>query len=265
MKTLRGIDVSKWNGAINWEAVAKAGVQFAMVRAGYGAAKGGFYLDPKFASNVNGAHAAGIPVGVYCYSYARSVDAAAEEARKMLASISAYREKITWPVCYDIEEDAQAKLGTAVCTAMCNAFCDVVREAGYTPMVYCSANWLKNILRAKDLKADVWVAQWAEKDKVSLPHTMWQYTDSGTVAGITGNVDLNIAYKDYAASPDSAEDLPQKETAPLPEAEPKDAADGWAENAWKAAFAKGFLDGTRPKDGVSRQELAVVLERIGVL
>ena len=263
--TLHGVDVSKWNGKINWEALAKAGVRFAFVRAGTGMAKGGFTLDGKFAVNVNGAHAAGVAVGVYLYSYARSVEAARIEAEKMLAAIAAYREKITWPVVYDIEEDTQAALGASVCTAMCNAFCDAVREAGYTPMVYCNVNWYKNHLLPNNIHADFWIARWSSMEPEGIPYTIWQYTDSGSVAGINGNVDMDISKVDYEKMPENAEDLDQLLPDEPPEPEPKDEADGWAADAWRDAFVKGVMDGTRPRDNLTRQELAVVLQRVGLV
>jgi len=262
---LHGIDVSKWNDRINWEAVAKHNVKFAFIRCGVGAAKGGFTLDPKFAVNVNGAHSVGIPVGVYMYSYARSVSAAQAEAQGMLGAISGYKDKITWPVVYDIEEDEQAKLGQAICTAMCNAFCDMVEKAGYTPMVYCNANWYKNYLLPNMMRHDLWLAYWRSKDTDAIPHTVWQYTDAGNVGGISGNVDLNIAYKDYGAAPQTAEELEQTLTEPAPEPMPKDEADGWAKAEWEEAYRAGILDGTRPKDPISRQEMAVILKRLELI
>lgn len=264
MTELRGIDVSKWNDKINWQAVAKSGIRFAFVRAGTGASKGGFSLDPKFAVNVNGAHEAGIGVGVYLYSYARSVEAARMEAQKMLASIEKYRDKITWPVVYDIEEDAQAALGQSICTAMCNAFCDAVKDAGYTPMVYCSASWYRDHLLPANIHADFWIAKWSSKPPEAGNYTVWQYTDSGAVPGISGNVDLDMANVDYGKMPEDAEYLEQEPDDTPPEPEPKDEADGWAADAWKAAFVAGVLDGTRPKDGITRQELALVLQRLGL-
>ena len=263
--TLHGIDVSKWNDKINWQAVANAGVKFAFVRAGVGAAKGGFTLDPKFAVNVNGAHENGIGVGVYMYSYARSVEAAQKEAAGLLAAIEAYRDKITWPVVYDIEEDMQAALGQSICTAMCSAFCNTVREAGYTPMVYCNATWYKHHLLPQNINADFWIARWSSKPPQDIPYTVWQYTDSGGVAGINGHVDMDIANVDYGKMPENAEDLDQQLPDEPPEPEPKDEADGWAQDAWKAAYIAGVMDGTRPFDPVRREELAVVLQRLGLI
>ena len=243
---MKGIDVSKWNGSIDWQAVARSGIGFAMIRAGTGAAKGGFTRDPCLHANLTGAADAGLAVGVYLYSYARSPEAALAEAAGLLAAIEPYRDRIRLPVCYDIEEDAQAALGKAACTALCAAFCGAVRAAGYRPMVYASAHWLQSLLDTASLDADIWLAQWSREKTYTGPHAMWQYTDSGSVPGIAGHVDLDIAYADYAA------------LTPEP-------ADPWARDARAAAQARGLLDGKRPRDPVTRQELSVVLQRAGLV
>ena len=244
---MRGIDVSKWNGEIDWEAAARSGIRFAMVRAGVGAAKGGFTRDPYLHANLTGACAAGLHTGVYLYSYARSPEAALAEASGLLAAIEPYRRQIVFPVCYDIEEDAQAALGKEVCTAMCAAFCDAVRAAGYRPMVYANADWLENRLDPEAIDADIWLAEWRRERTYAGPHTMWQYTDAGSVPGIAGHVDLDLCRVDYAAQ------------------RPPEPADPWAADAWTAACAAGLLDGTRPHDALTRQELSVVLQRAGLL
>ena len=246
----RGIDVSKWNGVIDWPAVAAAGIGFAMIRAGVGAAKGGFTQDPRFAANIRGAHAAGLRVGVYLYSYARSPSAARAEAAGLLAAVEPYRGLISYPVSYDIEEDAQALLGKETCTALCAAFCAAVREAGFVPMVYASAHWLTHSLDPAALEAAgtaVWLAEWRGTKTYTGPHALWQYTDSGSVPGIAGHVDMDLSYADW----------PRDAAA--------DAADPWARAAWTAAKAAGLLDGKRPRDPLTRQELSVVLQRAGLI
>ena len=192
---LRGIDVSEHNGAVEWGKVE--GVEFVMLRLGTGA--GGFTLDRRFSKNAAGARAAGLRVGAYVYSYARSVEGAAREAEHAVRALEPHRSAITFPVAYDIEETAQAALGKRVCTDMCRAFCAVIEEAGYRPMVYANKNWLQNHLYAGELGADVWLAHYTKRTDYAGAHTIWQHSDRGRVPGIAGRVDLNIAYRDYAA------------------------------------------------------------------
>lgn len=196
---LNGIDVSKWNGVIQWPAVAASGIRFAMIRAAYGAKTGGATLDPRFPANIAGATAAGISAGVYLYSYALSVREAISEADALIRLLEPYRAQITFPVACDIEELTQAVLGRTVLTRMANAFADRIRAAGYTPLIYSNLNWLTNFFTPADFTADVWLAQWAKKPSYTGSYVMWQRTDRGSVPGITGNVDLNIAYVDFAA------------------------------------------------------------------
>lgn len=194
---IKGIDVSKWQGTIDWRAVAGDGVKFAMIRAAYGSTSGRITIDPRFAENVRGAIAAGIHVGVYLYSYAKTVEAARLEAQNLVAALSTSREQITYPVAYDLEDESQRNLGRVRNGEMVRAFCDVVRSAGFRPMLYASKSWLDSYIDVPE-DVPVWAARWG----VSAPGVaceMWQYSDSGRVAGITGNVDLNISYKDYAA------------------------------------------------------------------
>lgn len=201
---LKGIDVSKWNGVIDWTKVAASGVHFAMVRAATGSKSGKINVDPKMDANINGAHAAGIKVGVYLYSYAYTVDAARKEAENLVKALEKYKDKIAWPVAYDIEEPGQATTARrATNTAQVTAFLDVVKAAGYTPMLYANPNWLYNFIDAKLVGTDVWLAHYTYSPGVTSykgDKTMHQYSDKGRVAGINGDVDLNVAYKDYAVS-----------------------------------------------------------------
>lgn len=198
---LKGIDVSKWNGVIGWQKVAVSGVSFAMVRAATGSRSGKINIDPKLDANINGAHAAGIKVGVYLYSYAYTVDAARKEADNLVQALAKYKDKITWPVAYDIEEPGQATTARrATNTAQATAFLAVIRNAGYTPMLYCNPNWLKNYIDAKLVGADIWLAHYTAGKPYAAGQTIWQYSSKGAVAGISGNVDLNVAYKDYSVS-----------------------------------------------------------------
>lgn len=192
----KGIDVSKWNGTIDWKAVAASGVQFAMVRAGIGKSKGGATVDPRFLDNVYGAHENGIHVGVYLYSYAMSAEAAMKEADSLIGILAPVGEKITFPVAYDLEDDSQKSLGRDVCGQMVQSFCSEVRNAGFVPVLYTNPNWLSNYVLAPD-DVELWIARWYTS-WAGRDCAMWQYTDKGTVPGISGNVDMNISYKDFS-------------------------------------------------------------------
>lgn len=189
---MEGIDVSKWQGAINWTLVKDSGVGFAMIRDGYG--KTG--LDKMFDENYRKAKYAGVGVGVYHYSYADSVEDAKKEAEFCLKNISG--KQFEMPIVYDIEDPAMMALSTRVRTDCCKAFCEEVENAGYYAMIYANPNWLKNYLFADELigRFDLWLAQWGDKEP-SYQCGIWQYSETGKVRGILSNVDLDISYKNY--------------------------------------------------------------------
>ncbi len=196
---MNGVDVSRWNGTIDWRRVRAAGMEFAMLRAGTGRRRGdGFTADPKFAENLAGAVSAGISCGAYLYSYADSTEAARREAEGLADFILPHRAELTFPVAYDIERTSQAGLGRETCTEMANAFCEVIREAGFVPMVYSFKSFLQDSLDAEKLTADVWLAHFARETDYRGAYTIRQYSDCGEVDGITGKVDLNRAGRDYA-------------------------------------------------------------------
>lgn len=184
-----GIDVSKYNGGINWGAVAGSGVSYAFIKVG--STKNG--IDPAFAANVAGAQASGIRTGVYIYSYATSVEAAVNEANLVLQWIEGYN--INFPVAFDIEDAVQKGLDANTVTAMCNAFCDVIASAGYHPLVYTYTNFYRAHMTG-DLRYDKWIAQYGSS--CDIPgHAIWQATSSGAIAGVGGRVDIDYMYKDY--------------------------------------------------------------------
>lgn len=187
----QGIDVSKYQGAINWAAVAQSGVSYAFIKVG--STKSG--VDPYFAANVQGAQAAGVRTGVYIYSYATSVEAAAAEAQLVLQWIEPYN--INFPVAFDIEDSVQKGLDANTCTAMANTFCSIIAQAGYTPMLYTYTNFYKTHFTSA-LAYDKWIAQYSDHNDIA-GWAIWQYSSSGAVAGISGRVDMNIAVKDYTA------------------------------------------------------------------
>ena len=196
MATLKGIDVSRWQEAIDWPAVAASGVQFAILRAGYG--KHISQKDPRFEENYTAARAAGIPVGAYWYSYATTVAEARQEAEVCLQVLNG--RPLDWPVWFDQEyEPGILALTKAKRTALVRAFCDAVEAGGYRCGLYASADWLENKLNRENLRGlEIWCAQYGPRCTCTLDWGIWQYTSRGRVAGIRGNVDLNEAVKDYA-------------------------------------------------------------------
>ena len=194
MTQYKGIDVSKHNGTIDWAKVKAAGVQFAMLRAGYGRYDN--QKDERFESNYKGATAAGIPVGAYHYSYATTAEQAKQEAEVFLGWIKG--KNLTYPVAFDIEDKKQANLGVSLISDIIRAFCETVEAAGYYVVVYANKDWLTNRIDA-DCKSryDIWLAQWTSEPTYTGSYGMWQYSSKGSVDGISGRVDMNIAYKDY--------------------------------------------------------------------
>ncbi len=191
----KGIDVSKWQGNIDWTKVKNTGIDFAIIREGYGR-KQPNQIDTYFKANMEGALSVGLPVGVYHYSYAQSTSQASEEAEFCLENIQGY--DIQYPVVFDIEDSSQTSLGKRTLTDICTAFCETIEKAGYYAMIYTNVNWLKNYLYSDELllKFDLWLAQW-EVSQPSYSCGIWQYSETGQIDGISGNVDLNISYKDY--------------------------------------------------------------------
>lgn len=180
-----GIDVSKYNGTINWGAVASSSnIKFAIVKAG--STKSG--QDPQFVNNITGAAKSGLSTGAYIYSYAMNVDQVKAEANQLIAWLAPY--SINYPVVLDIEDKTQAGLDAATITAMCNAFGDIVSAAGYTPLIYTYKNFYKAHI-TQDMKYGLWIAQYnAGKCDVGSAN-LWQYTSNGAVAGISTRVDVN--------------------------------------------------------------------------
>lgn len=196
---VKGIDVSKWQGEIDWAKVKADGVKFAMIRLGYGSADGNACgLDSYFERNVQEALKAGIDIGCYFYSYATSVEAAKKEAEYVTGVLQNYKGVFTYPVVFDLEDKTQQSLGKTVLTDMVIAFGDAIEKAGFYFALYSNLNWLKNYLDDSKLKRfDHWLAQWASAPTYDGDFGIWQTSSTGSVAGISGNVDTDIAYKDY--------------------------------------------------------------------
>ena len=189
---LKGIDVSKHQGIIDW---SKVRADFAIIRAGYG--KYQSQADTQLKANMEGCKKHGIPVGVYWYSYATTVADAKLEAQTCLAVIKPYKDQIVLPVFFDQEyEKPIVALSNSARTEICKTFCELVKAAGYHPGIYASYDWFKNKLIIKQLTGyPFWVAQYGSKCGYTGDNLyMWQYSSIGKVDGIKGNVDMDEGY-----------------------------------------------------------------------
>ncbi|MBR4981328.1 MAG: glycoside hydrolase family 25 protein [Lachnospiraceae bacterium] len=198
-----GIDVSRWNEDINWDKVKEAGIEYAIIRAGYrGSVTGTLVEDKYFRKNIEGAIKAGIPVGLYFFTQATTEVEAVEEASMVLALCKEY--DITYPVFIDTEkagENGRAnELDKKKRTAICQAFCETIRNGGYKAGIYASKNWFENKLDMNILSDDtyIWLAQYGDEVTYDGKYHMWQYTSSGRVLGIEGRVDLNLSFLEPA-------------------------------------------------------------------
>ncbi len=209
-KSIKGIDVSRYQGEIDWEKVAGDGVKFVFVRLGYrGYETGKIVVDERFEENIKGAIENGIHVGVYFVTQAVNVAEAVEEAQFVLDAVQDY--DITWPIVLDIEDAASATARTAEMTQeqrtdCAIAFCETVRESGYTPMLYCNIRWFMeklDIYRIQDYQK--WFAQYFSRPFFPYDFQIWQYSSTGRVEGIKGDVDLNLCFIDYSQFSEESE------------------------------------------------------------
>ena len=193
-----GIDVSKWNSEIDWEKVKAAGVEFAIVRAGYrGSKTGSLVEDPLFKTNMKGAAANGIPVGVYFFTQAVNEVEAVEEASAVIQLVREYELEL--PIFIDTEgaggNGRADGLDVETRTLVCEAFCRTIENAGYEAGVYASHWWYLNMVQVERLERYfIWLAEYKNETKYPRKYGMWQYTSKGQIDGIEGNVDMNIYY-----------------------------------------------------------------------
>jgi len=186
----RGIDVSKYNGAVNWNQVAASGINFTFIKAG--SSKSG--VDPQFAANMTGAQAAGLRTGVYLYSYATTPEQAAEEANMVLQWIAPYT--VNYPIVFDIEDSCHKSLSNQELIDIINAFCTTIDAAGYYPAVYSYKNMFLGKL--SNVGWDKWIALYQDTCDYNNNVCFWQYSSSGSVNGVGGRVDVNYQFKDYS-------------------------------------------------------------------
>lgn len=195
-----GIDVSTWNGQIDWSQVARSGVSYAIIRAGYrGSSTGALIRDSAFSRNASGATAAGIRVGIYIFSQATNEAEAVEEASMAVQLASGYH--VSLPIFIDVEGSGGRgdRVSVAQRTANIAAFCRTVENSGYKAGVYANKSWFTHNINVGALTGyHIWLAQYAAKPTYTASrYDIWQYSSSGRISGIKGNVDMNMFYRAY--------------------------------------------------------------------
>lgn len=193
MTKLNGIDVSHYQGNINWKAVKEYGIDFAFIKCLQGKSR----VDECFHTNMRNAIENDIPVGVYVYSKAKTIDDAVAEAKRVIKECSQY--KLTYPVVFDFESKHFEDMSLAMRGKIIDGFCQTILSDGkYIPMLYSSRYWLMHMIPAEVVKKyDIWLAEYTTgKPKYTGDYKIWQY-GVGKVTGIIGDVDMNIGYYDY--------------------------------------------------------------------
>ena len=198
--TAQGIDVSEHQGRIDWNAVKASGIDFAILRVGFGAPSWGGRVDYQFNRNISECERLGIPYGVYIYSYAFDNQQAADEASMVIDCLSGRNPRL--PVYYDLEDKTIIADGRqSGIASRAQIFCNKISSAGYKPGIYANLNWFNNILTDPVFKSgswDHWIAQYNSQCHYTGSYSFWQYTSRGKVSGISGNVDMNYAYVDVS-------------------------------------------------------------------
>ncbi len=254
----RGIDISEYQGEIDFGRVKQSGIDFVMIRSGYG--RNSDQRDSYLERNIDGARAAGLDYGFYHYAYATTPERAAEEADFCLELIRG--SDPTMPVAYDIEDASLKGLSREQLSTVARTFLERIRAAGYYPMLYASLSWLNNRFEPSLLEEyDVWLAQWAPAPTYTGEFGMWQYTSSGRVPGVSTAVDLNVAYKDYPAIIAEMEEVDGPwDNTPSP----------YAAEAVAKAIELGILRGNQYGDlmlhsPLIREDFFVLIDRLGLL
>lgn len=256
----KGIDVSQWQGAIDWQKVKNSGVAFAMIRAGYGQNN----IDKQFVRNISECNRLEIPCGIYWFSYATTAAMAKREAQYALAAVKPYH--LDYPVAFDFEYDSvnyASKAGVTVtkqlATSIAVAFLDEVEAGGYYGVLYTNQDYLNRYFDASlKERYDIWLASWYSSpnfDKPPISCGIWQHASDGVCPGISGNVDLDVSYKDYPSI--------MEQTGLNGHKEPhKTSYEEELENAVSWAKSKGISDGSRLNDEAKRSEVILMLYRL---
>lgn len=195
---IKGIDISSWQGKIDWKKVSDYGMDFAIIRI----TEVGNVKDSQFENNFAGCNKYKIPVGVYKYSYAMNISEIQSEARKVVSVLNGRR--IQFPVFLDLEHNNQRALGSESIHKMADAFREIIEAAGYKFAIYCNVDWYVNVICSHLKKYDFWVARYPANDNGTVVERLrpdfgvgWQYSSKAVIPGISGKVDRNVFYKDY--------------------------------------------------------------------
>lgn len=262
LEYLKGIDVSQWQGDIDWAKVKASGIEFAMIRAGYGQNN----IDPKFKYNISECNRLGIPCGIYWFSYALNAEMARQEALYALEAVKPY--VLEYPIAFDFEGDSVdyaarkgVKITKELASSFARAFCDELEKNRYYAMVYTNPSYLNRYFDAEIPKQfDIWLAQWSSKPDLAVKPSqaggIWQYTSSGSVSGISGRVDLNAGYFNY---PEIMRSMKLNGLGGEPE--PIEPEETELDRAVKWAIEQGVSDGTRLDDPAKRSEVILMLYR----
>jgi len=245
----KGIDVSKHNGNINWEKVKNSGIDFAMIRAGYGANN----IDSQFNRNIFECNRIGLPCGVYWFSYALNAEMARKEAQYCLAAVKPY--KLQYPIAFDFEYDSVTyakkqgvSIGKKLASEIMQAFCSEIEKAGYFVINYSNIDYLKNYFEdAASKKYGLWLAQWTNLQNPSKECLIWQYSETGKVDGISGQVDLDKSFVDFPKL------IKDKQLNGFKKE--------WYEDAQEWVKKFGISDGSKPLETASRAEVWSMLKR----
>lgn len=248
----KGIDVSRHNGVIDWAKVKADGVKFAMIRAGYGAGN----IDDKFDRNISECNRLGIPCGVYWFSYAYNADMARKEAQACLKAVKPY--KLEYPIAFDLEYDTvdyAAGKGVTItkklATELVIAFCEEIEKAKYFAVNYANIDYLRRYFDDSLLqKYGLWLAAWTDKTEPAYKCYMWQYSSTGKVNGISGEVDMNRGYVDFPKM------IREAGLNGLKKTEKK-----WYQDALDWGIENGITDGTNPEEPATRAQVIVMLKR----
>lgn len=189
---IKGIDVSHWQGDIDFNKVKASGIDFVIIRAGYGVG----HVDEFFKENYSKAKKAGLDVGSYWYSYASSDSEAVLEAQSCVNILSG--KSFEYPIYFDLEEKSQLNRGRAFCDSLITSFCNKLEACGYYAGFYTSLSAANNLVSShvRDRYA-LWIAQWNTHCDYQGSYGLWQYSSSGSVPGVAGRVDMDYAYVDY--------------------------------------------------------------------
>lgn len=243
---MKGIDVSKHNGVIDFEAVKAAGIDFVMIRAGYGAN----HIDEKYVRNISECNRLGIPCGVYWFSYALTPAMAAQEADYCLAAVKPYR--VEYPIAFDYEYDSVAyakkngvTISRYVASAMVESFCGRIEDAGYYVLNYTNRDFLSNYFLPNGY--GIWLAAWTGSSVMPDDCQIWQYSSTGKVNGISGYVDMNASEIDFPSV--------------IRKAGLNGLSETWYSEALRWGKENGITDGSDPEGPATRAQVITMLKR----